>query len=83
MARPLRLQLADALYQATPRGDRREDIFADEKDRLAWGPSACRSNLPCLLLDNEPLPYHGEDGRDNLASSMRQLNFVTPEDAAS
>ena len=33
MARPLRIDLAAGLYQVTSRGDRREDIYRDEKDR--------------------------------------------------
>lgn len=32
MARPLRLEFAGALYHVTSRGDRREDIFEDDKD---------------------------------------------------
>lgn len=33
MARPLRLELAGALYHVTSRGDRREAIFEDNADR--------------------------------------------------
>ena len=36
MARPLRLELAGALYHITSRGDGREDIFLSDDDRLAW-----------------------------------------------
>jgi putative transposase len=36
MARPLRLEYAGALYHVTSRGDRREDIYIDDKDRIAW-----------------------------------------------
>ena len=36
MARPLRLELAGALYHVTSRGDGREDIFLSDDDRLAW-----------------------------------------------
>lgn len=36
MARPLRMELAGGLYHVTSRGDRREDIFLDDADRLAW-----------------------------------------------
>lgn len=35
MASPLRLEFAHALYHATSRGDRREDIY-DDADRAAW-----------------------------------------------
>src|SRR6266704_2766145 len=33
MARKLRIQYAGAIYQVMNRGDRREDIFADDEDR--------------------------------------------------
>ncbi len=36
MARPLRIEVAGGLYHVTSRGDRREDIFLDDADRLAW-----------------------------------------------
>ena len=36
MARPLRIEYAGALYHVTSRGDRREDIYHDDQDRLIW-----------------------------------------------
>jgi hypothetical protein len=33
MARPLRLQFPGALYHVTARGDRRGEIFRDDRDR--------------------------------------------------
>ena len=33
MARKIRIQYPGALYHVTSRGDRREPIFADDKDR--------------------------------------------------
>jgi hypothetical protein len=36
MSRPLRLELAGGLYHVTSRGDRREDIYFNDGDRLAW-----------------------------------------------
>ena len=36
MSRPLRLELAGGLCHVTSRGDRREDIYRDDADRLAW-----------------------------------------------
>ena len=36
MARPLRLEFAGALYHVTSRGDRREAIYLDNRDRDAW-----------------------------------------------
>jgi putative transposase len=34
MSRPLRLEFPDALYHITSRGDRREDIYEDDVDRI-------------------------------------------------
>ncbi len=36
MSRPLRLELCGGLYRVTSRGDRREDIYADNNDRESW-----------------------------------------------
>jgi hypothetical protein len=36
MARPIRIEYAGALYHVTSRGDRREDIYLDDEDRLIW-----------------------------------------------
>jgi hypothetical protein len=33
MSRPLRIEFPGALHHVTSRGDRREDIFADDTDR--------------------------------------------------
>jgi len=33
MSRPLRIEFPGALYHVTSRGDRREDIFADDMDK--------------------------------------------------
>ena len=35
MSRPLRIEFPGAVYHVTSRGDRREDIFADDADRAA------------------------------------------------
>lgn len=36
MARPIRIEYAGALYYVTSRGDRQEDIFLDDGDRVDW-----------------------------------------------
>ena len=36
MTRPLRLEFSGAVYHLTARGDRREDIFLDDVDRLTF-----------------------------------------------
>lgn len=82
MARPLRLELAGGLYHVTSRGDRREDIYLDDADRLAWlevfAQTCKRFNWVChawCLMDNH---YHivVETIEGNLAQGMRHLNGV-------
>lgn len=82
MARPLRIEFAGALYHVTSRGDRREDIFSADEDRVAWleilGTVCERFNWRChayCLMTNH---YHVlvETVEANLAKGMRQLNGV-------
>jgi putative transposase len=82
MARPLRLELAGALYHITSRGDGREDIYLSDQDRLAWLDTLAlvceRFNWVChayCLMTNH---YHVviETPDANLSKGMRQLNGV-------
>jgi putative transposase len=82
MARPLRIELAGGLYHVTSRGDRREDIFFSDDDRLAWldilGGVCKRFNWAVhawCQMDNH---YHAviETPEGNLSQGMRQLNGV-------
>lgn len=82
MARPLRLELSGGLYHVTSRGDRRENIYDDDEDRLKWlevlGDCCKRFNWRChayCLMDNH---YHIviETAEGNLSKGMRQLNGV-------
>jgi putative transposase len=82
MARPLRIELPGGLYHVTSRGDRREDIFLGDGDRLMWlelfGQVCRRFNWIChawCLMDNH---YHivVETVEGNLTQGMRQLNGV-------
>ena len=82
MARPLRIEYAGALYHVTSRGDRQEDIFLDDDDRLSWlavfSQVCLRFNWRChawCLMDNH---YHIvlETIEGNLSQGMRQLNGV-------
>lgn len=82
MTRPLRIEYAGALYHVTSRGDRREDIFLDDDDRLVWlsiFAEVCeRFNWRChawCLMDNH---YHVvvETIEGNLSQGMRHLNGV-------
>jgi putative transposase len=82
MSRPLRIEFPDALYHVTSRGDRREDIFEDDEDRLAFllalGQVVAQFNWLCYawcLMDNH---YHllVQTPDSNLSKGMRQLNGV-------
>jgi putative transposase len=82
MARPLRLELAGALYHVTSRGDGREDIYLAENDRLAWletlGQVCARFNWLCHAYCQMTNHYHivVETPDANLSKGMRQLNGV-------
>ena len=82
MARPLRLEFAGALYHVTSRGDRRENIYENTKDRLSFlevlGNVCDECNWVChayCLMDNH---YHLiiETPDANLSRGMRQLNGI-------
>ncbi len=82
MARPLRLEFPHALYHLTSRGDRREDIYLSDTDRLAWLAvlsQVCQRfgwivHAYCLMSNH----YHllVETPLANLSQGMRQLNGV-------
>ena len=80
MARPLRLEYAGAFYHVTSRGDRREDIFFDDDDRIVWlevlGNVCGRFNWVvhayCQMTNHYHLLVETVDG--NLSRGMRQLN---------
>ena len=82
MARPLRLELAGALYHITSRGDAREDIFLSDDDRLAWLDALAqvckRFNWVCHAYCQMTNHYHLliETPEANLSKGMRQLNGV-------
>ena len=82
MARPLRIEFAGAFYHITARGDRQEDIFVTDADRIAfldilkqiverfnWSVHAY-----CLMDNHYHLLVETPDG--NLSKGMRQLNGV-------
>lgn len=82
MTRPLRLEFEGALYHVTSRGDRREPIFDDDEDRLAWlsvlADALDRFHATAYaycLMDNH---YHVviQTHRPNLSRLMRHLNGV-------
>jgi len=82
MARPLRLEFPNALYHVTSRGDRREDIYDDDEDRMIFlnilGKVVTDYNWLChgyCLMSNH---YHLiiETLDSNLSKGMRQLKGV-------
>jgi len=82
MARPLRLEFVGALYHVTARGNRLEDIFEEDNDRIEFisiFQDVCdKYNLIChayCLMSNH---YHLliETPDANLSKGMRQLNGV-------
>jgi len=82
MARPLRIEYADAVYHVTSRGNARQDIFLSDADRQAFldvlAGTLEKYNWLChafCLLDNH---YHAiiETPDPNLSLGMRQLNGV-------
>jgi len=82
MSRPIRIEFSDALYHVTARGDRREDIFDDDQDRLTFLATLeqviTQFNWICYgwcLMDNH---YHLliQTPDSNLSKGMRQLNGV-------
>lgn len=82
MARPLRIELAGGLYHVTARGDRREDIYRDDEDRLKWlailGEVCDRFNWRCHAYCQMSNHYHivVETIEGNLSTGMRHLNGV-------
>jgi putative transposase len=82
MARPLRIEYAEAVYHVTSRGNARRSIFRDDKDRemllnlleevndrYHW---LCHAY--CLMNNHYHLVIETPDG--NLSKGMRQLNGV-------
>ena len=82
MSRPLRLELSGGLYHVTSRGDRREDIYLNDEDRISWldilGAVCKRFNWACHAWCQMSNHYHLvlETPEGNLSQGMRQLNGV-------
>lgn len=82
MVRPLRLEFAGALYHVTARGNRREDIYLGDEDRIGFldllGEVYLRFNWAvrayCLMTNHYHLVIETPDA--NLSKGMRQLNGV-------
>lgn len=82
MARPLRIELAGGLYHVTSRGDRREEIYRDDQDRMAWNQllgEVCerfnwRVHAYCQMTNHYHVVVETPEG--NLSKGMRHLNGV-------
>nr|ACN58867.1 hypothetical protein AKSOIL_0252 [uncultured bacterium BLR13] len=80
MVRPLRLEFPGALYHVTCRGNRREHIFRDRIDRLAWLEETERVcgrfhfliHAFCQMTNHFHMLIETPEG--NLGQGMRQLN---------
>jgi putative transposase len=82
MTRPVRIEFEGALYHVTSRGDRREDIYEDDSDRLEFltifGEVVETFNWVCHAYCQMGNHYHlvVETPDGNLSKGMRQLNGV-------
>lgn len=80
MARPLRIEFEGALYHVTSRGDRRQGIFLDDTDRVAFlrilgdvvGRFGWLCHAYCLMSNHYHLLIETPDA--NLSRGMRHLN---------
>jgi len=80
MSRPHRTQFAGALYHVTSRGNRRANIFADDKDHLIWQDTLAvvvnRFNVAVHAFCLMPNHFHLliETHEPNLSQAMHYLN---------
>lgn len=82
MARPLRIEFEGALYHVTSRGNKREDIYLDDVDRLSFLKvlsDVCQRynwvcHAYCLMTNHYHLLIETPDA--NLSAGMRHLNGV-------
>ena len=82
MARPLRIEFPGALYHVTSRGDRKQSIFEDDRDRHIFlntlGDAADTYQWQvfayCLMGNHYHLLVRTPDA--NLSRGMRHLNGV-------
>ena len=82
MARPLRIEFAGATYHVTARGDRQEQIFDDDIDRInllsvfAQGASRFEAKALAFCLMNNHYHFVIETAKPNLSRLMRHVNGV-------
>ena len=85
MARPRRIEFADAVYHVTSRGDRREAIYGDDEDRQRHLAVIAQATdrfdaqvLAYCLMGNH---YHlvVQTRQANLSRLMRHLNGISTQ----
>lgn len=81
MSRPPRPLLADAFYHVTARGNRKANIFLDERDYLVWHDLVARTadRFGCICHAYCQMPNHFhllETPLPNLSEGMHFLNCV-------
>jgi putative transposase len=82
MARPLRIEYPGAVYHVTSRGNARQAIFRDDRDRqrlldvlaAVVGRAKWRCHAYCLMENHYHLLLETPEG--NLSRGMRQLNGI-------
>lgn len=85
MTRPLRIELPDAIYHVTSRGNRREAIFVDDEDRqrflviLAQTLDRFQAQVVayCLMGNHYHLVLHTQ--QPNLSALMRRFNGMVTQ----
>jgi REP element-mobilizing transposase RayT len=85
MTRPLRIELPDAIYHVTARGNRREAIFVDDEDRqrflviLAQTLDRFQAKVVayCLMGNHYHLVLHTQ--QPNLSALMRRFNGMVTQ----
>src|SRR5213083_1354984 len=82
MTRPLRIPLADGVYHVFARGNAKQEIFLDDRDRHLFldlvAQSLRRFSWRCLAYCLMPNHYHLviRTSAPNLSPGMRQINGV-------
>ena len=80
MARPLRIEFPGAIYHVTTRGDRHEQIFADDDDRrrlldvIAKGVLRLKAEVLAFCLMGNHYHLVVRTGQANLSRLMRHIN---------
>ena len=85
MTRPLRIELPDAIYHVTSRGNRRDPIFVDDEDRQRFlttlGETLDRFQASvvayCLMDNHYHLVLHTQ--HPNLSALMRRFNGMVTQ----